>query len=97
MEIIDISNPLHFTPVKSLVLNTTGEPSALAVSGQFAYYGTSQDGAHIIRIWPPDSPVELGRVDTTPWPSSTWGIFLVGDYYFDFRNPFGEGIFKLHP
>ena len=46
-----------------------------------AYYGTTPDGAHVVRIWPPDSPVDLGKFDTTPWPSSSWTPYILGDYY----------------
>ena len=96
LEILDISNPLSLVSVKSMPLSTTGTPVCLTVSGQFAWYGTASDASHLVRIWPPTAPVDLGKFYTTPWQSSTWDIQIIGNYYVDTRSPFGMGIYKIY-
>ena len=97
VEILDISDPFDLVPVSSVPTTTTGWEAEIAVNGQFAWVGMNSDNSWLYRIWPPESPVELGKFYETEWTSSTWDFVFIGDYYIDTRFPYGMEIMDMYP
>ncbi len=97
VEILDITDPLNPVFVSSAPLSTGSWTVDIAVDGQFAWVGTNSDNSYLLRVWPPEDPVEIGKFYETDWTSSTWETFIIGDYYIDFRYPYGIEIMDMYP
>ena len=97
LETVNIENPFSFSPSANIPVPATGTPHRLTIDGQFGYVAANSDNSHLFRIWPPDNPAYIGKFYETSWISHSWEIFIVGDYYIDFRDPFGIEIMNMYP
>jgi len=97
LQIYDNSDPEAPALISPLPLTNGSSPTALAVDGQFAWVGTNTANTWFCTVWPPDSPVEVGQFSSTPWSTGVWDIMIVGDYYVDFRSPYGMEIMDMYP
>jgi len=61
LEIVDISDPLHMTPVATLPL--VGRARDVKVMGDLAFVASSTEGLHIVSVSNPSSPVLLATID----------------------------------